>query len=1323
MNKLFPVIFVVILFSAVFAAYISPFSSTYLSPSYENQLRPYASVQEEDESTPKPKTRASDYFSLENDVQNLLPSVSEATPEAFEPINLACKSNENCGNLAHAHKYKTPPITGASELTVKTKPSETGTAEVYISNGELWHKITEIKITNTESWNTDTIVTTQKYNEILINMPSKKAETEVEIKPMSTETRSSTRAVVGWETCENNVGYSSNPKEKHCKGHTDCCAWYQKYHVHDMGSTINSAVNIYVDIKTGLGNGCTSNTEVYTSTDKTNWNKVGQFSTTSKDMDSKPGYPQAWMTHTQTFKNYNTNFRYIKVQNNHCYNDWSYVTVSNSVSNQNPVAALSIPTTAKTNTPITFNAGSSYDPDGTIGTYIYEFGDFQKTSTSSSSTTHSYANTGTYTVSLIVKDGEGAQDKLTKTITITQNTNTKPVVNIIHPKNNGKYSWTGLNFTVTDDTDTTVSCQHRVDGGTWTTAYNVNTGTQKDVNIGVLTEASHTIQVNCTDSGSLIGSDYNVFTIDKTAPSVSIDYPEHDWYTNSTSVTLEYSTSNTDVYNYLVSLNQTQWYSTNSKQYTFKGLLDNTNYSYYVYANDTAGNTGSIVHVNATNDLTAPDANITLPVNGTTVYTANVGVYYTSTHNDTNHSIISFDNGATCPTPYTLEWTDGGGAKWCADPNGSPSAFKNLGDGWHTLRVRHVDHANNIGAENNVTVFVDGNRPTLSIVGPQDDSVFAVNSVEMNMTTTHADVTKIEYSKDGSNWYNTGITSFPTNTNMTYTFTNLPKGVYEIYVRAFDNEGAGDAANVTVNISVGADLQPVVTIDSPVEDKYYKTVSELKFTVADDVNSTTMNCKYQLDSGGWTQTTATNGTQKTVSINPSGDGAHYVEVDCYDGSNWAEYPGNTTFYLDTTAPTISIHTANDTMDNEIYFQYSGSDAGSGVNYYRVSLNTTGWINTTYLYHTFNGVDNDYWLYAYAVDEAGNEGDYKIINISIDTTKPGITITAPLNNSVSIGSSWESLNYNTAAGDLDYYEVKEDGGNWINKGTTTFHWFNLNDGERKMYARAVDKYGNVGDYKFINMTIDANGPDAKFQSPANGTSYTTDDVKIFFYSNDTSIQYFQYSIDGGTNWHDTGACTSGPCTNDTTYNITINNVPEGLTKIQIRGNDSSGNVGASEHRWVYVDSIYTNLQVSVTAPSSVITSTPFTVSVWVSNNNEENITSGQVLGNLTLPTGCSGTDGSWSGLGTIPGRTSKSVSWSVTCQTGTYVLWGWMNYTTQNKQKNASFNLGTVQSMSLPPEENSLENVIKSISKLLRPTPEKAYEPPKIEVKEPDVIKF
>jgi parallel beta-helix repeat protein len=90
-----------------------------------------------------------------------------------------------------------------------------------------------------------------------------------------------------------------------------------------------------------------------------------------------------------------------------------------------PVSYLLVPSNGTVNSTILFDGSNSYDQDGTIETYKWDFGD--NTTGNGKIITHIYKNIDTYTVSLTVTDNNGNSDTNSTSISIeannTSNTN------------------------------------------------------------------------------------------------------------------------------------------------------------------------------------------------------------------------------------------------------------------------------------------------------------------------------------------------------------------------------------------------------------------------------------------------------------------------------------------------------------------------------------------------------------------------------------------------------------------------------------------------------------------------------------------------------------------------------------------------------------------------------------------------------------------------------------------------------------------------------------------------------------------------------------
>jgi hypothetical protein len=859
---------------------------------------------------------------------------------------------------------------------------------------------------------------------------------------------------------------------------------------------------------------------------------------------------------------------------------------------------------------------------------------------------------GTWLFTCQISEGDNhSPAESTSSFTITTE-NIPPQVVISHPSQNQYYSSVSqLTFRTIDENTFEMTCNYSVDGG-GSEQITAQNNTEKNVGITVTGGGQHSVSVACSD-----GQDWTQsttwFYLDSTPPELSVSSPENNTRVNH--ALLEYSGwDENGISRYEVSKDAGQWIDNGLEtEYDFTPITEGP-HVLCVKAFDPVGNQ-NVSCVEVTYDVTPPSTQIISPSEGQTLYTNQVEVNY-------------FVTGEWLYSEYRTESTG-----WQGDWDGSPVTFTVASEGQHTFYVRSVDQAGNIGASDSVTVGIDLTRPSVEITSPENHALIETEWLEVNFTTPATDELGFEYSLDGTIWQDTGINpvDFPDN-QFTFNFTSLQEGLNYLYLRGYDGGGSGSPGLVIVNVSLVENLAPQVSIQHPEQGEYYSSVTRIDFTPVDDLTQN-LDCEYRVDSGSWNSVTAENGQLKSVSITVSGDGYHTVRVKCFDGELWSEVKTRG-FYIDSTGPYVTITSPpDDSYAQQAGFTYSGNDgSGIGLDYYLVKVDGGTWTQTTSTSHTFSGLsDGQHWLYVKGVDELGNNGQQTALNITLDTTLPYIEIVEPINGdqfpspSVIMGCliSDETV--------LDRMEVKVDDGEWIvdPDGPPAYLFTDLSDGNRTLWAKAVDKAGNENTDS-VWIIINSEGPDTTITSPTNGTYYEVDDVEVSFYSDDYDVDSFQYSFNGA-DWTDTDVTNANP---GTVYTYTVQNVPEGNTTIYVRGKDTAGNLGTPAAVEVEVNSLFTNLDVCLFAPNQIPQYQEFVITFDVTNRNEEDIPSGEVQVNITFdsPT-CYIVGGSNpQTLSEIETGTSEEGSWICQCSSmGYQTVTGWMIYTPDGRTKQES----------------------------------------------------
>lgn len=176
---------------------------------------------------------------------------------------------------------------------------------------------------------------------------------------------------------------------------------------------------------------------------------------------------------------------------------------------QYPVAAFVVtPSPAYPGVPIVFNASASYDLDGTIVTYAWDFGDGG--SAAGRMPTHAYTQKGSFNVTLTVVDNTGLSNETTSTIEVR---NRAPHITSTAPAIGPVIVLVGAveRFTVaaTDPDGDALTYSWRIDGA-------ITGGNTSELNFTSLTQGGHTVNVTVSDGA---GADWREWTVTVAPPN------------------------------------------------------------------------------------------------------------------------------------------------------------------------------------------------------------------------------------------------------------------------------------------------------------------------------------------------------------------------------------------------------------------------------------------------------------------------------------------------------------------------------------------------------------------------------------------------------------------------------------------------------------------------------------------------------------------------------------------------------------------------------------------------------------------------------------
>ena len=672
-------------------------------------------------------------------------------------------------------------------------------------------------------------------------------------------------------------------------------------------------------------------------------------------------------------------------------------------------------------------------------------------------------------------------------------------------------------------------------------------------------------------------------------------------------------------------------------------LADGASYQVSASAQDSAGNSASATHTISV-DTTAPVISVNT-LSGDDVLNAAEAQQPLTVHGSSSAEAGQTVTVTLGGKTYTaLVGSDG---TWTLDV---PAAdLVALSQGALTVTAVVNDKAGNSGQTTH-TLTVDTVAPAVTISTVADDDI--VNNAEQLAGQTISGTTTAEQGQTVTVSFNGHSYQATVGADGSWSvfvpgrdFLGLSDGDYTITATVSDK--AGNPGSATHDVTLNGDV-PTIVINTFAQDDIVNaaehgtplivsgtTDAPAGQTVTITLNGKTYTATVQND-GTWSYTVG------SADVTALADGGSYVinaQVSNAIGNSASD---NHSVTVDLTAPSMGISidslqndtglSASDFITNDKQVVVNGSLSAQLGNNEKAQISLDGgstWIDLTVTgttWHYTDGrtlTDGTYPYQVRVIDNAGNVGATDSQDVVIDLTKPAATsITV---DSVSQDTGLSDSDFITsdnqislkgtlgaALGSGDHAQISLDGGaTWTDVSVSGLSWTyvdgrTLADGDYNYQLRVIDDAGNISATTSQVVTIDTVAPDASKTIAIDSISDDTGLSSSDFITNDTSLtlhgslgatladgEYAQISIDGGVSWQNVIV------TGNSWYYVDGRTLGNQTYDYYVRVVDAAGNVGASAHQQVMVDTV---------APDAAITVTVDNITVDTGFDNNDFLTS-------------------------------------------------------------------------------------------------------------------
>ncbi|MDX7142067.1 Ig-like domain-containing protein [Citrobacter freundii] len=695
--------------------------------------------------------------------------------------------------------------------------------------------------------------------------------------------------------------------------------------------------------------------------------------------------------------------------------------------------------------------------------------------------------------------------------------------------------------------------------------------------------------------------------------------------------------------NYTATIQNDGSWSTTVPAADVGALADGASYQVSVSARDSAGNSASATH-GISVDTTAPVVSIATISSDDVLNAAEVLQPLTV------HGSSSAEAGQTVTVTLggkTYTATVANDGTWTL--NVPAADLANLSEGALTVSASVNDKAGNNGQTTH-TLTVDTVAPTVTISTVADDDI--VNNAEqlagqiISGTTTAEQGQTVTVSFNGHSYQATVAANGAWSVFVPgRDFLGLTDGDYILTATVSDK--AGNPGSATHDVTLSGDV-PTIAINTFAEDDIVSaaehgtplvvsgtTDAPAGQTVTITLNGKTYTATVQND-GTWSYTVG------SADVTALADGGSYVIHAVVSNTIGNSASADHTVTVDLTAPSMGIGidslqndtglSASDFITNDSKVIVNGSLTAQLGNNEKAQISLDG--GTTWIDLTVTGLqwrytdgrtltDGTYQYQVRVIDNAGNVGATDSQDVVVDLTAPAattITVDSVIQDTGLSGNDFITSDnqislkgtLGAALGNGDHAQISLDGGlTWTVVSVSGLSWTyvdgrTLADGDYNYQLRVIDNAGNVSATTSQVVTIDTVVPDASKTISIDSISDDTGLSGSDFITNDTSLtlhgslgatlaadEYVQISIDGGVTWQNVIV------TGNSWYYVDGRMLQNATYDYYVRVVDVAGNIGASAHQQVTVDTV---------APDAAITVTVDNITVDTGFDNNDFLTS-------------------------------------------------------------------------------------------------------------------